>query len=53
MYVVNDGYTLWDFATTPPRFPHHTLRYDRYEVHVPEEIRRRAALSVERMIAIG
>ncbi len=29
------------------------LRYDRYEVHVPEEIRRRAALSVERMIAIG
>jgi hypothetical protein len=30
MYVVNDGYTLWDFATTPPRFPHHTLRYDRY-----------------------
>jgi quinolinate synthase len=29
------------------------LRYNQYEVHVPEEIRRRAARSVERMIAIG
>jgi len=29
------------------------LRYNQYEVHVPEEIRRRAAQSVERMIAIG
>jgi len=29
------------------------LRYDRYEVHVPEDIRRRAARSVERMLAIG
>ena len=29
------------------------LRYNRYEVHVPEEIRVRAARSVERMIAIG
>lgn len=30
-----------------------SLRFDRYEVHVPEEIRVRAAKSVERMIAIG
>jgi quinolinate synthase len=29
------------------------LRYNRYEVQVPEEIRRRAARAVERMIAIG
>jgi quinolinate synthase len=29
------------------------LRYERYEVDVPEEIRVRAARSVERMIAIG
>jgi len=29
------------------------LRYNQYEIHVPEEIRRRAAQSVERMIAIG
>jgi len=29
------------------------LRYERYEVNVPEEILVRAALSVERMIAIG
>lgn len=30
-----------------------SLRYERYEVHVPEEIRVKAARSVERMIAIG
>ncbi len=29
------------------------LRYNRYEINVPEEIRLRAARSVERMIAIG
>jgi quinolinate synthase len=29
------------------------LRYNQYEVHVPEEVRIRAAQSVERMIAIG
>ena len=29
------------------------LRYERYEVNVPEEIRVRAAKSVERMLAIG
>jgi quinolinate synthase len=29
------------------------LRYNRYEVNIPEEIRIRAARSVERMIAIG
>ena len=29
------------------------LRYNQYEVHVPEEIRIRAARSVQRMIAIG
>lgn len=29
------------------------LQYNQYEVHVPEEIRVRAAKSVERMIAIG
>lgn len=29
------------------------LRYNQYEIHVPEEIRLRAARSVERMIAIG
>ncbi len=29
------------------------LRYNQYEVHVPEEIRVRAARAVERMIAIG
>jgi quinolinate synthase len=30
-----------------------SLRYEQYEVHVPEEIRVKAARSVERMIAIG
>jgi quinolinate synthase len=29
------------------------LRHDRYEIHVPEEIRVRAARSIERMLAIG
>ena len=29
------------------------LRYNQYEVHVPEEIRVRAARSVQRMIEIG
>ncbi|MCB0124350.1 MAG: quinolinate synthase NadA, partial [Caldilineaceae bacterium] len=29
------------------------LRYNQYEVHVPEEVRVRAAQAVERMIAIG
>ena len=30
-----------------------SLKYNRIEIHVPEEIRKRAARSVERMIAIG
>ena len=30
-----------------------SLRYDRYEIHVPEEIRVKAVRAVERMIAIG
>jgi quinolinate synthase len=29
------------------------LKFDRYEIDVPEEIRARAALSIERMLAIG
>ena len=29
------------------------LKFDRYEIEVPEEIRVRAALSIERMLAIG
>jgi quinolinate synthase len=29
------------------------LKYDRYPIDVPEEIRKRAALSIERMLAIG
>jgi quinolinate synthase len=30
-----------------------TLRHDQYQVHIPEEIRVRAARSVQRMIEIG
>jgi quinolinate synthase len=29
------------------------LRHDRYEIELPEDIRSRAALSIERMLAIG
>ncbi len=29
------------------------LRYNRYQIHVPEDIRLRALRSVERMLAIG
>jgi quinolinate synthase len=29
------------------------LKYDRYPIDVPEEIRKRAALAIERMLAIG
>jgi quinolinate synthase len=29
------------------------LRHDRYTIELPEEIRARAALSIERMLAIG
>jgi quinolinate synthase len=30
-----------------------SLRFNQYQIEVPEEIRRRAARAVERMIAIG
>ena len=40
-------------VTVPLEDTLNALKHNRYEIDVPEDIRRRAAQSVERMIAIG